>query len=110
MVEANVKAVKMVEVVEVVEAELELLVELADMIKSCIEAEVEIVEAGVDLIVGCRLGGASPLPVAAIFGKKNVEKLKLKNLACTWELHPRWCGLQILYFAISVMACVQIFN
>ena len=73
MVEANVKAVKMVEVVEVVEAELELLVELADMIKSCIEAEVEIVEAGVDLIGGCRLGDASPLPVAAIFDKKKLR-------------------------------------
>ena len=109
MVEANVKAVKMVEVVEVVEAELELLVDLVDMIKSCIEAEVEIVEAGVDLIVGCRLGDASSLPVAAIF-EKPVEKLQLKNLACTWELHPRWCGLQILCFAISVMACVQILN
>ena len=100
----------MVEVVEVVEAELELLVELADMIKSCIEAEVEIVEAGVDLIVGCRLGDASSLPVAAIFDKKNVERWQLKNLACTWELHPRWCGLQILCFAISVMACLQKFN
>ena len=99
----------MVEVVEVVEAELELLVELVDMIESCIKAEVEIVEAGVDLIVGCRLGDASLLPVAAIF-EKIVEKLRLKNLACTWELHPRWCGLQILYFVISVMACVQIFN
>ena len=109
MVEANVKAVNMVEVVKVIEAELELLVELVDMIESCIEAEVEIVEAGVDLIVGCRLGDASLLPVAAIF-EKIVEKLQLKNLACTWELHPRWCGLQILCFAISVMACVQIFN
>ena len=109
MVEANVKAVKMVEVMEVIEAELELLVDLVDMIESCIETEVEIVEAGVDLIVGCRLGDASLLPVAAIF-KKIVEKLRLKNLACTWELHPRWCGLQILCFAIFVMACVQIFN
>ena len=99
----------MVEVMEVVEAELELLVDLVDMIESCIEAKVEIVEAGVDLILGCRLGDASLLPVAAIF-EKIVEKLRLKNLACTWELHPRWCGLQILCFAISVMACVQIFN
>ena len=100
----------MVEVVEVVEAELELLVDLVDMIESCIEAEVEIVEAGVDLIVGCRLGDASSFPVAVFFEKKIVEKLRLKNLACTWELHPRWCGLQILYFVISVMACVHIFN
>ena len=99
MVEANVKAVKMFEVVEVIEAELELLVELVDMI----ETEVEIVEAGVDLIVGCRLGDASSLPVAAIF-EQNIEKLKLKILACTWELRPRSCGLQILCFAIFVMA------
>ena len=103
MVEANVKAVKMVEVMGVVEAELELLVDLVDMIESCIEAKVEIVEAGVDLIVGCRLGDASSLPVAAIF-EQNIEKLKLKILACTWELRPRWCGLQILCFAIFVMA------
>ena len=64
MVEANVKAVKMVEVVEVVEAELELLVELADMIKSCIEAEVEIVQARVDVR---GLLDNTPLPVAVMF-------------------------------------------
>ena len=59
---------------------------------------------------GLQVGRCFSSPSCCDFRQKKVEKLQLKNLAHTWELHPRWCGLQILCFAIFVMACVQIFD